>query len=293
MKVEAMPFPAVNPFPTTAQPSGDGAVFEHLLSLPSPQADASISPAAKEKQTFSFDALGILGVGGGTVFGRMPADGLSNRDTLDLPVTAPPVTTPPVTAPSFVVAPSVAGQWPVMMTPQVPVEGNLVMATVPATSRSSGPSALAIAGVSIPGAAAGVPLSQMGSMRPAAVVPVSLDPALTGGEPLSGTASLSTSEGPQPEERAAARESLKKFTIDRQSASSSDDINVAVSETDGVVHVIAAASDVTDKTRAKIRGVAEGLANDAGLKLGSFVLNGATTLYSHKFFSRSLSWPEQ
>lgn len=95
---------------------------------------------------------------------------------------------------------------------------------------------------------------------------------------------------PEAAPRAAAAGVRHVTATDIQPGRTASDISIAVSESDGTVHVLAAASGLGEDARMKLRGLVQMIAWDAGLALGEFSLNGAA-LPDFPYLVRSPSWP--
>ena len=89
------------------------------------------------------------------------------------------------------------------------------------------------------------------------------------------------------EAQPAAKRAMAKLAGGAPSAA--DALNVTLADVDGILHVTAAAPDLTQTARLKIRTIVEDLANETGAALGNVLLNGTLVLQPHNAIGRSLS----
>jgi len=272
MRIDGPPFSAMTPFMATSQPMGTGLMFGDLFS--DTQAGAGEPAKASVRPLFSFDALGVLGLGR-IVHGEQQQDGL------------------PLSDPSLEVGASPAEQrahlsavMPAAILPHTvpqPVETGDVFG--PASAIAVGPPS--VAGKSVLHASLSLPVrwgslaAPFGAMERFATMPdVSVNTTGSG----TGVFNLRTDRSgfgvvvDAPEAGDPMEPGTKRaiFTAETRADPASGQVSVAVAEKDGAVHVIAAAPGLSDEARLKIRGIVEDLAADAGVALGEFSLNGAT-----------------
>ena len=316
--LNALP-PMIVPGPV-AQPQGPGSLFEDLLTTPEIEdvSDAKGRVVAQQ-HSFSFDALGLLGVGGG---GNVDAAD-EPKEQINAPAETKAVTTvaPSVvtqTAPMENVAsqdhllPRQAVERQRSAAPDSPAASPVLDAQIAAAPETRAPpistqDAAAVAAVSqtpeVPMPSGGrVNLFIAGAGRvghaPAVVPNVAVVRAASGllsasatavarmGPVSHGTVS-SFVDMPEAEGRAVAKETSSAFALEKQAKSSADPVSVAVAEADGMLHVIAAAPDLTEDAKLKIRNIAQDIAQAIGVKLGEFSLNGAKIKPFLKYFGRS------
>ena len=317
-----LPAAVVAPKATPQQP-GSSLLFEDLVS-PSPDQSAAKNnmAQAQPQQLFSFDALGILGLGGGpqTAPPQLHETGIHLADALTTTAVAMPVV--PVSAvpmsneqqdPHSVPHVMNAGRQgiPLLKTRNLSTGGQLsngdmlhaslasldggVVETVPAV----GPNTEVTPPHPEPVPALNTWVSFLVRVETPSTMsvvpsPVSvlsqLRPVMPSANTVADDSSMPAADAPETKEQTTPNDALSPPELVPQVEPSSDSISVTVSETDGAMQVMAAAPDVTDLARLKIRAIAENIAGEIGVKLGEFSLNGATIPHSLKFVEGRPSW---
>jgi len=261
-------------FKATMQRAGANLMFEDLFSGSSPEQEipAPEKPEAA-RPLFSFDALGILG------FGRLDHGQIQLSETMTV---APPAMD--INALRDVAS---AERRARMSSAQpVPVSANAAaqpiqpadadgVAPLETLSDMPAPSGrLNFAGRTAPLPAAftgAVSFAVLPETSTGAVEPGLLIPRARAG----GLAALAYMDAPETEDLPTSDAPRTSFMTETHPEPAAGQVSVAVSEKDGTLHVIAAAPGLSEEAKLKIRGIAEDIANDAGVTLGAFSLNGA------------------
>ena len=299
MRIDVMIPPDLTTSKASHHRPTSGAVFDDVYASLRHDDDASSArgTGAAPQQLFSFDALGILGVGGGgssqSQAPRMPAaveavaastkahdphgintvqQALHNRDGGHY--------TGIGLSPH---SPGNPGDWPAEASPSDAVP---VAAFSPAEPSCCGDaSAYRIMRSASPYSVSILPLAMnaLSPLRPVSfgtMVPSILSPNQPNNASMGGAG-------------AVPKNLLLRFESARHAQAVSDEVSVTVSETEGVLQVIAAAPELTDTARTKIRSLADDIAKDIGVTLGEFSLNGTLLPRASKFLDWRPSWQFQ
>lgn len=283
----------VTPLKTTSLQSGASLLFEDLLSAPPQEGGVPIrTPSAQVPRLFGFDTLGVLGMGSHPNQGRtqtvktaVGATHLTATDSLPLQSDGERShlkPSEPVTAPQVMTA-TAAGNVP------DPAQGTTSVAEPALIRRPDlvGPGVLLSTASGVSGPAPYVVVEPMESPAISVIEQASILPR----NPLSRFG-----QGAPVPDRPASDEpetpGRLRLAAETSQDSLSGQVSVLVSERDGVVHVTAAASALTEEARLKLRGLAQDIAYDAGVTLGGFSFNGTAV---PEFFPsvRSFPWPSQ
>jgi len=275
MRIDTNLLPQAFGFMTSPSPSGGGLSFETLSSSSQDVDRAPLAKPAASQRIFSFDALGVLGLGGTVASGR-PAKTATEDDRSQ--------------APAAHAAPSEVGQG--QPVPSAPVGGTEVFASHAASSPASGgrdvvdsPAAPQLAPPAQPSAvqARALPASapsQGGgtTSSPAFAGPLpveagaSLTPVAQASRPVYPQGRASAADGP--EDSMETRKAPPATAFEAEAEPSSSQVSVTLSEGDGVVNVAAAASDLAEADHQALRRVADEAAGAAGIAVGELRLNG-------------------
>ena len=325
MKIDVRVPPCVMLMNTTFQQQASSLSFEDLFSLPPGQHDGSgaVKPAPKPRHLFSFDALGILGVGEtrtpGATQEQSPPVPLSPFSAVPTAINATPqvsraqdaaplpgyqaVTVGQAVNREPVIKAGAPGPNPTKPAPvtastavshsSLPSLANKVAVAAASSAPSDitalpeGPSAPIVKGPAPLVAASGSYYSEVTAEAPSAPI-LQLKGIHSGATALHRGATIAPVDTPEAEARTASNASPSKVMNAKKAEPPSAQVSVTVSESDGTIQVVAAVPDLTEKSRLKIRGIAEDIANEAGVTLGDFFLNGTTMPQFHKLIDRSL-----
>lgn len=251
-------------FPTPSGRLGQTASFDTFYT-PAPADDKASQAKPAPRQVSSFDAPGMLGLGG-TVTGDLAAKRPATDETAapagraahSLPAVHPvpdllAVTPPPAEADAASLpAASVA-----MATAQL---------VVPADASSSTPLRASVQ--------AALPAEPALSLVSAGSV------AAEAGPPIYPGARGSIAEAP--EEPAAPQKASPLPKVQSEADPAASHVSVMVSETDGVLHIAAAAPGLSEDDRQTLKSLTDDVAGEAGLVVGELRLNGVPLRSSSK-----------
>lgn len=281
MRIDSTGLPVFRQSQATSQQTGTGLCFEDLFLADSEQAPAQ----GRSSHTHSFNAFGLLGQGSTLGEGQADAIPAEPSATSSHPAGGKPypasVTAALAQAVSFA-APSITPQ-------DVVAVDEPVKAAQPAIGQAARPHSL---GASTPGRLAVIP----GFKAPPGLLYALIKASSLGGGRVDGQGDGLRRAGlfdpaadlPEPLERAQA-EAAGPETYEVP-AGADDVLSVAVSESDGVLHITAAAQGLSAKDRLKILGVAEEAAGETGARLGDIYLNGTAIRKFPRSFDRSFPW---
>jgi len=284
MRIDVSALPAYLQIEMASRQQESGLCFEDIfLARPfDPETDGtSGSPA----HAYSFNAFGLLGIGGspaqtGQTFDADAAQ--HDRSPAGERVTDSDMAVPP---PFMTVAGTdVAGIDAATIPPLDPITA--VAPTGPSRSVSVG------TGLSRPGDSRVTARIAGGNGSVTAMVSLLRSAILESRLSRAGMDTPSSNE-PEAETRTLAGEAMPEAAAERAAEAPEGDVSVTVSESDGTLHVIAAASDLTEKDKLKIRSAAEEIAREADVRLGDFFLNGAALRQFPKSSDRSFPWQLQ
>ncbi len=285
MRIDTTLLPQAIGFLTPSAQSGRTSSFDTLLSpadSDSGEPEAKAVPGASH-DAFSFDALSVLGLGGPVGVGRTgKVDG--DKDGVNTPA-APGPQAPVPHAPQA----SALAVHPVTVAPAA--------ADVSAPSAEGSPGPVAMAAdtaaavapvqhappVALPGAAmpAGAPVAASGALSGpanagelAAEVSSAPVPVTTVARAAGPDARAFAAEGP--DEPAAPRKASSAFEAQTEADTSSGQISLTLSESDGVLNVVASAPGLTEGDRQSLERAADEVAGETGAPLGALRLNGVT-----------------
>ncbi len=282
MRIDITLLPQAIGFLTPSPQSGRTSSFDTLLSpadSDSGEPEAKAAPGASQ-DVFSFDALSVLGLGGPVGVGRIGRVN-GEKDGVNTP-TAPgpqalvphalqanaPAARPATAAPAGTAAPIAPAE--VSLEPVAVAETAATQivhhAPLPVSRGAAAPAA---APVSTGGTLAG----------PAYVGEVAAE---AGPPPVPMTTAARTAgvgarafAAEEPDEPAPRKASLA-FEAQTEAAPSSGQVSVTLSESDGVLNIVASAPGLTEGDRQSLERMTDDIAGETGAPLGELRLNGVT-----------------
>lgn len=277
MKIDFVPPPALLKLIPMLRHSGSGLAFEDIFSSKDIDGASTSEPlAGRAQQVFSFNELGILGAG-------LHTDDEPQAVTLSTAI-GPQQERPFMsTVGPNLTAPTSAGLLSEAVSP-TNEEGDISATGVSVDTSILGISSIAVFSKGTVDSAGGGVVVKMPVGTPSAA-----DLVL----PIAGTirdgAGVTTGEANPAEAQPAAKRAMAKLASEAQTPSAAEPLNVTVANVDGILHVAAAAPNLTETARLKIRAIAEDLASETGAALGDVLLNGTLVMQPHNAIGRSLS----
>ena len=288
MRIDAQQMPQTLGFAMSPPEVEPTLSFETLLALSPSEGDApgTRTSRASSRNVFSFDALGVLGLGGPVATGqtstmRAEGDGAGalTGKTWHAPQAQPPRPTSSHPTPTGPVTRYVSDPQPATSSiAPAAVDAPAVKAAVPGMAANGAPGIVPSAG-SLNAAFGPLSNSPYVSPFPAETGP---GPATVAAVARAGNPNVRMIAADEPEEVAAPPKASTTFRLQTEADAPSGRVSVAVSESDGVVSVVAAAPDLTESDRQTLKTIADEAAGDAGFSLGDLRLNGIAIRPSFK-----------